>query len=145
MKVSEIFKTIVHRTLLEDSATVDAPGDRVIDLGLGEACLPDLEFQPYQPGVRKNVLIHPIFDNSKDDPSGSDCAILQYLPGAFTPKHLHVGYETVLVLKGEYVENDVLYHPGTLIVREPGTTHEMRTTTGCVILAFRDMPVKQLT
>ena len=135
----------VLRCLLDDTSRVDSPGDRVIDLGLGEAELPDLAFVPYQPGLRKNVLIHPIFDNTKDDPLGSDCALLQYLPGAFTPAHVHMGYETVLVLKGEYVENDVLYRPGTLIVREPGTVHEMRTTQGCTLLAFRDVPVKQLT
>jgi len=131
---------------MNDTSTVDSAGDRVINLGLGEATIPeDLKFSAYQPGLRENVRIHPIFDNTRTDPEGSDCAILQYLPGAFTPKHLHVGYETVLVLKGDYIENNVLYKPGTLIVREPGTVHEMRTTTGCFILAFRDIPVKQLT
>ena len=91
------------------------------------------------------MLIHLLFDNTQDDPKGSDAALIKYLPGAFTPKHLHVGHEMVFVLQGEYVENDILYLPGSLIVRAPGTTHEMRTISGCTILAVRDVPVKQLT
>ena len=140
-----IFNPIVKRKQMIDTSLVDSIGDRVIDIGFTIARVQNINFVPYQPGLRKNVLIHPIFDNTKDDPAGSDCAILKYLPGAFTPRHMHVGYETVLVLEGDYVENDVLYTPGTLIVREPGTTHEMRTTDGCTILAFRDIPVRQLT
>lgn len=119
--------------------------DKVLTLGLGKVNVPDLPFAQYQPGLRTNVLIYPLFDNTKKDPNGSDAAIIKYLPGAFTPRHLHVGFEMVLVLEGEYVENDVLYSPGTLIIRAPGTTHEMRSDTGCTILAMRDIPVKQLT
>jgi ChrR Cupin-like domain len=119
--------------------------DKVLQLELGEVTVPDIDFVEYQPGLRKNVLIHLLFDNTKDDPAGSDAAIIRYLPGAYVPRHLHMGYEMVLVLQGEYVENDILYRPGSLIIRAPGTTHEMRSTPGCTILAMRDVPVKQLT
>jgi hypothetical protein len=119
--------------------------DKVIHINFGQVELPDLDFVEYQPGLRKNVMIHLLFDNTKDDPAGSDAAIIRYLPGAFVPRHLHMGYEMVLVLQGEYVENDILYKPGSLIIRAPGTTHEMRSTSGCTILAMRDVPVKQLT
>ncbi len=119
--------------------------DKVLHLGMGEVVLPNIEFAEYQPGLRKNVQIHLLFDNTKDDPTGSDAAIIRYLPGAFVPRHLHMGYEMVLVLQGEYVENDVPYGPGSLIIRAPGTTHEMRSAPGCTILAMRDVPVKQLT
>jgi hypothetical protein len=130
-----------------DSAkfTIDHPNDRILRLRLGDVELPNITFTEYQPGLRKNVLIHVLFDNSRDDPQGSDLAILRYLPGAYVPRHEHVGHEMVLVLQGEYVENNVLYRPGSLIVRSPGTTHEMRSDTGCTILAMRDMPVRQLT
>jgi anti-sigma factor ChrR (cupin superfamily) len=120
--------------------------DKVLTLHLGEVRLPpDIEFSAYQPGLRQKVLIHTLFDNTKDDPAGSDAALIRYLPGAFTPRHLHVGYEMVLVLDGDYIENDVSFGPGALIIRAPGTTHEMRSTAGCTILAMRDVPVKQLT
>lgn len=122
-----------------------SPNDKVIKLDVGKVNVPDIAFHAYQPGLRTNVLIHPLFDNTKKDPNGSDAALIKYLPGAFTPRHLHVGYEMVLVLDGEYVENDVLYLPGSLIIRAPGTTHEMRSDVGCTILAMRDIPVKQLT
>lgn len=125
---------------------VEGRNDKVLKLDIGgKVSLPDIEFEPYQPGLRTNVLIHLLFDNKKDDPNGSDAALIKYLPGAFTPRHLHIGYEMVLVLDGQYVENDVLYGPGSLIIRAPGTTHEMRTIDGCTLLAMRDIPVKQLT
>ena len=125
---------------------VEGRNDKVLRLDIGgKVSLPDIEFEQYQPGLRTNVLIHLLFDNKKDDPNGSDAALIKYLPGAFTPRHLHIGYEMVFVLDGEYVENDVLYEPGSLIIRAPGTTHEMRTINGCTILAMRDIPVKQLT
>lgn len=120
--------------------------DKVLQLGIkADVDMPDIQFQEYQPGLRKNVLIYPLFDNTKDDPQGSDAALIRYLPDAFTPPHLHVGYEMVLVLAGDYIENDVSYAPGALIIRAPGTTHEMRSKHGCTILAMRDIPVQQLT
>jgi hypothetical protein len=126
-------------------AEIYSVNDKVIKLEIGKVSIPELSFHEYQLGLRTNVLIYPLFDNTKQDPNGSDAAIIRYLPGAFTPRHLHVGYEMVLVLEGEYVENDVLYMPGSLIIRAPGTTHEMRTINGCTLLAMRDIPVKQLT
>ena len=119
--------------------------DRVLKMEVGAVALPDIEFHAYQPGLREKVLIHPLFDNTKDDPTGSDAALIRYRPGAFTPRHLHMGYEMVFVLQGDYIENDVSFAPGALIVRAPGTTHEMRSKNGCTILAMRDVPVKQLT
>ena len=120
--------------------------DKVLKLQLGHFSLPDdLAFVPYQPGLRENVLIHPLFDNTRDDPAGSDAALIRYLPGAYTPPHLHTGFEMVFVLDGDYIENDISYGPGALIVRSPGTTHEMRSVNGCTFLATRDVPVTQLT
>ena len=130
---------------IKTKAEIYSDNDIVIKLELGKVSVPELDFQQYQLGLRTNVLIYPLFDNTKKDPYGSDAAIIRYLPGAFTPRHLHMGYEMVLVLEGEYVENDVLYMPGNLIIRAPGTTHEMRTINGCTLLAMRDIPVKQLT
>lgn len=119
--------------------------DKVLKMDVGAIHLPDIAFREYQPGLRKGVLIHPLFDNTKDDPQGSDAALIRYLPDAFTPRHLHMGYEMVFVLQGDYIENDVSFAPGSLIIRAPGTTHEMRSKNGCTILAMRDVPVRQLT
>ncbi len=120
--------------------------DVVLKLNIGKVTLPDdLEFVDYQPGLRTGVQICPLFDCTKIDPRGSDAALIRYLPDAFTPRHLHIGHEMVLVLDGDYIENGISYEPGTLIVRAPGTTHYMQSKNGCIILASRDIPVKQLT
>jgi hypothetical protein len=63
---------------------VEGRNDKVLQLDIGgKVSLPDIEFEPYQPGLRTNVLIHLLFDNKKDDPNGSDAALIKYLPGAF--------------------------------------------------------------
>jgi hypothetical protein len=124
---------------------VDELRDKVLQLNIGAVSLPAIDFMPYQPGLREKVSIHALFDNTLDDPAGSDAALIRYEAGAFTPRHLHMGYEMVFVLSGDYIENDVSFGPGALIIRAPGTTHEMRSRGGCTFLAMRDVPVKQLT
>jgi hypothetical protein len=138
-------KGSVVRRLEDLMVKLNETSDKVVHLELGEVKVPEIDFVEYQPGLRKNVQIHLLFDNTKDDPNGSDAAIIRYLPGAVVPRHLHMGFEMVLVLQGEYVENGLPYGPGSLIIRAPGTTHEMRSGPGCTILAMRDVPVKQLT
>lgn len=103
----------------------------------------DLRFVPYQPNVRKGVKIHTLFSTLDQDPQGPDAAILKYEPGAFVALHEHIGYEMVLVLTGDYIENGVTFLPGTLILRSPGTFHTMASTNGCTILATRYIKVKQ--
>ena len=113
-------------------------------LGMENVSLPeDLEFVPYQPDVRKGVEIHTIFSLVDQDPQGPDAAILKYEPGAFVALHEHIGYEMVLVLTGDYIENGVTFLPGSLILRSPGTFHTMASINGCTILATRYIKVKQ--
>ncbi|GAB1538059.1 hypothetical protein NUACC21_07160 [Scytonema sp. NUACC21] len=113
-------------------------------LGMENVSIPSsLEFVPYQPEVRKGVQIHTIFSLVDQDPQGPDAAILKYDPGAFVALHEHIGYEMVLVLTGDYIENGVTYLPGSLILRSPGTFHTMASINGCTILATRYIKVKQ--
>lgn len=77
---------------IKTEAEIYSDNDKVIKLELGKVSVPELDFQQYQLGLRTNVLIYQLFDNTKKDPYGSDAAIIRYLPGAFTPRHLHVGY-----------------------------------------------------
>ncbi|WP_375513742.1 cupin domain-containing protein [uncultured Nostoc sp.] len=119
--------------------------DRVIKfLGMENVSLPDdLEFVPYQPEIRKDVGIHTIFSLVDQDPQGPDAAILKYEAGAFVALHEHIGYEMVLVLTGDYIENGVTFLPGSLILRSPSTFHTMASINGCTILATRYIKVKQ--
>lgn len=121
--------------------------DRELRLGFDtDMSIPDdVEFSPYQVGLREGVWIHVLFDETQDDERGADMAFLKYEPGAFIPGHVHMGFETVLVLQGDYIENGISYKPGQLIVRAPGTCHSMASKNGCLILASRYVPVQQLT
>lgn len=113
-------------------------------LGMENVSLPsELEFVPYQPEVRRGVGIHTIFSLVDQDPQGPDAAILKYEAGAFVALHEHVGYEMVVVLTGDYIENGVTFLPGSLILRSPGTFHTMASKNGCTILATRYIKVKQ--
>jgi anti-sigma factor ChrR (cupin superfamily) len=126
-----------------------SPESRDIVLKLGLECdigLPDgLEFQPYQQGLRKGVDIAVLFDETINNPQGADAAFLRYAAGAYVPGHVHMGFESVLVLQGDYIENGTTFSAGSLIIRAPGTCHSMSSQNGCVILASRYVPVKQLT
>lgn len=120
--------------------------DRELRLGFdSDIAIPDdLEFVPYQKGLRENVSIHVLFDETQNNTKGADMAFLKYEADAYIPGHVHMGFETVLVLQGEYIENGISYTPGQLIVRAPGTCHSMASKDGCLILASRYVPVKQL-
>ncbi len=120
--------------------------DTVLQLGFDcDVNLPDnIEFQPYQKGIREGVDIAVIFDETVNDPKGADMAFLRYKAGAYVPGHVHMGFESVLVLQGDYIENGKIFPPGSLVVRAPGTCHSMASQNGCVILASRYQPVKQL-
>jgi len=131
---------------MEDIKVPPEAFDKFIQFRLGDTFIPNIDFDDMEPGLRDNVKFHLLFDNKKLDPeNGSDAAVIKYLPGAHVPLHLHRGYEMVFVLEGEYIENEVRYGPGSLIIRAPGTTHSMRSELGCTFIAMRDIPVKQLT
>lgn len=111
----------------------------------GDIPLPEgLVFEPYQVGLRSGVEIAVIFDDTKEDPRGADMAFLRYQAGAYVPGHVHMGFESVLVIQGDYIENGQTFLPGSLVVRAPGTCHSTASRDGCVILASRYVPVKQL-
>lgn len=118
--------------------------DFVFDLKFQECQFDEseLNFVPYLPGIRVGVEIAIIFDDSTD--GGADMAILKYEPGSTSPAHVHIGFESVLVLKGIYIENGIEFKPGSLVVRSPGTVHSLssRSDTGCIILASRYKPTQ---
>lgn len=118
--------------------------DVVLKLGIdGDIPLPtELDFVPYQPGLREGVSIAVLFDESHN--YGPDLAFLKYEPGAYVPGHVHMGFELVVVIQGDYIENGRTFTPGSLVLRAPGTCHSMASKDGSVILASRYRPVKQL-
>ena len=102
-----------------------------------------LEWEPYGDDGRANVLIHRLYD-AREAGRGPAAALLRYLPGARVPVHLHQGYELILVLEGELINDAGTHGPGTLEICPPGNTHALASQVGCVFLVVWEQPVVRL-
>jgi anti-sigma factor ChrR (cupin superfamily) len=66
--------------------------------------------------------------------------------GAHGDLHEHLGYELMLVLAGELVnDNGDRYTVGDLVIEEPGSVHQVTSHTGCTVLGVRAGPTRSLT
>ncbi|MEO1190974.1 MAG: cupin domain-containing protein [Pseudomonadota bacterium] len=66
---------------------------------------------------------------------GEGTYLMRMDPGAVTVPHEHSGYEDFLMLEGELIDDDgTVIGPGDLVTYAPGSFHNSRTETGCVIL-----------
>ena len=64
-------------------------------------------------------------------------------PGAETIPHDHACREEYLILEGEAIEDDgTVLKPGDWVVYEPGTRHNTRTVTGCLLLGIDWDPLR---
>ena len=93
-----------------------------------------LAWEAFRPGIE----IHRLYAA----PDGQVAALLRYAPGARLPHHRHVGLEHILVLSGSQEDDRGTYHVGSLLVHPPGTSHAVRSRTGCVVLALWEKPVE---
>jgi anti-sigma factor ChrR (cupin superfamily) len=94
----------------------------------------DFSFEPYLPGIE----IHRFYG---DENSGPSAILLRYQPGARAPHHSHPGYEHIYVLSGEQADERGVYGVGTFVVNAPGSRHDVRSDTGCVVLVVKEQPV----
>jgi len=63
--------------------------------------------------------------------------VIRMEPGAETIAHTHACTEEFLVLEGEVIESDGrVLKAGDLVTYAPGTHHNSRTETGCVLIGF---------
>ena len=95
-----------------------------------------LEMRPYdldgplQPDMSYAPLSH-------DAGSERGSYLMRMEPGSATIPHTHAGREEFLVLEGEAIEDDgTVLKAGDWIVYEPGTRHNTRTVTGCLLLGL---------
>ncbi len=102
-----------------------------------------LPWEPYGSDGRTQVLIHRLYD-AREDGHGPAAALLRYLPGASVPAHLHTGYELILVLDGELVNDAGVHVAGTLEICPPGSVHALRSHTGCDFLVVWEQPVRRV-
>jgi anti-sigma factor ChrR (cupin superfamily) len=91
------------------------------------------EFQPYsQEGpVQPDIGWMPL--SVDEDRNG--CYVMRMEPGAETIAHTHAGMEDFLILEGELIDDDgVLFKAGDFVSYQPGTRHNSRTKTGCLLI-----------
>jgi anti-sigma factor ChrR (cupin superfamily) len=99
---------------------------------------PDLEhlsWEPFHPGVEVSWIYR------EDGDYGSAAAFLRYQPGAAIPQHLHTGFENILILSGSQTDRNGRHSAGTLVINQPGTSHDVVSDEGCVVLITWQKPV----
>ena len=91
-----------------------------------------------QPG-REGVTVEWLYTGEQTGPDGAEAYIARFAPGAHGDLHEHQGFELMFVLAGQ-LENDNgdRYLPGTLIVENPESVHQVSSAGGCVMLVVRE-------
>jgi quercetin dioxygenase-like cupin family protein len=70
-----------------------------------------------------------------DRKSATGSYYFKMLPGAVTTPHTHPGYEEFFVIEGEAIESDGrVLRAGDFVSFAPGSHHNTRTETGCLML-----------
>lgn len=94
-----------------------------------------IQWQPFRPGVE----IARLYGGA---PNEASAALLRYEPNARVPRHIHHGYEHILVLSGSQRDEHRTYTAGTMVVSAPGSEHAISSEEGCVVLAIWERPVE---
>jgi len=92
------------------------------------------DWKPFRPGVE----IARIYNSPENGPSA---AFLKYQPGASVPLHMHGGYEHIFILKGTQLDRSGEHGAGTMIINPPGSSHNVTSPNGCIVLIIWDKPV----
>jgi anti-sigma factor ChrR (cupin superfamily) len=116
----------------------DAPAPAILELPdlfrLAERA-DDLEWQPFRDGVE----IHRLYGDGLTGPSA---ALIRFRKEGRIPFHYHDGYEHILVLAGSQRDEHGTIPAGTLRIHPPGTSHQVVSEAGCLILAIYEKPVR---
>lgn len=107
------------------------------DLLRGKLDEATIHWEPFREGVEIARLYG-------GEPNAPAAALLRYAPNTRVPKHLHTGFEHILVLSGSQSDGTQTYQAGTLLISEPGTTHTITSEQGCLVLAIWERPVEIL-
>lgn len=97
------------------------------DLFSDEA-LSSQRWEPFRPGVEICWMYR--------SPSGAAAALLRYTPGASLDRHVHAGFEHILVLRGSQADENGEHGPGTLLIHGPDSSHAVHSRDGCIVLAI---------
>lgn len=94
----------------------------------------EIEFGPYdlEGPTQPEFGFTPL---SYDRETGNGCYLMRMDPGSETIVHTHEGVEDFYVLEGDLIDDDgTVFGPGDFVSYEPGSRHNSRTRTGCVLL-----------
>lgn len=100
------------------------------------------DWSSYNVPGREGVQIDRLYDTSDTGEGGPSAALVRYLPGAKVKRHIHPGYEIILVIEGELINDTGVHGPGTLEIHPPGSSHALASETGCVFLVVWEQPVE---
>jgi quercetin dioxygenase-like cupin family protein len=102
---------------------------RVVPLKDAEYLVYDME-GPVQPEMSYAPL-------SYEKGTAEGVYVMRMQPGAITIRHEHKGFEDFLILEGEAIESDgTVLRAGDFVSYRPGSVHNSRTETGCVLIGF---------
>ena len=93
-----------------------------------------LAWEPFRDGIEVSWLY-------RNGDHGPAAAFLRYAPGARVPFHFHAGYEHVMILSGSQTDCNGRHGPGALVINPPGTSHEVVSEDGCIVLLVWERPV----
>ena len=93
-----------------------------------------LDWKPFRNGVE----IARLYSTPEDGPSA---AFLRYQPGASVPLHMHGSYEHILILRGTQLDHSGEHGAGTVIINPPGSSHQVSSPSGCIVLIIWAKPV----
>ncbi|MEQ8666711.1 MAG: cupin domain-containing protein [Rhodospirillales bacterium] len=97
----------------------------------------EASFKPYdmEGPVQDNMsYLSPTYDRYGDK---QGVYVIRMEPGAETIAHTHGMNEDYLIIEGELIEPDGrVLGPGEFVHQDPGTHHNSRTETGCLIIGF---------
>lgn len=96
-----------------------------------------VSWQPFREGVEIARLYG-------GEPNQASAALLRYAANAKVPRHIHHGFEHILVLSGSQRDEHGTYTAGTMVVSKPGSAHAISSEEGCVVLAIWERPVEIL-
>jgi anti-sigma factor ChrR (cupin superfamily) len=95
---------------------------------------PTLNWHPFRPGIQ----ISPIYAAPN---GGASAAFLKYQPGAHVALHMHAGYEHIFILQGSQIDRSGENRAGTVIINPPGSSHQVSSPHGCIVLIIWEKPV----
>ncbi|WP_370947274.1 cupin domain-containing protein [Amycolatopsis sp. cg5] len=105
-----------------------------------------INWTAYNQTGRSGVDVEWLYTGEQTGETKAEAYIGRFAPGSHGDLHEHLGFELLLVLEGElHNSNGDVYPPGTLILEDPTSIHQVSSPNGCVALVVREKGTRPLT